>query len=355
MSKETVDGKENQDEQEFVAVEVDEKGEPLHAAEEQKETVAEDDDAEDSAEDERLGHDEDEDEGSHAGETLEEKRERRRRENRTKRIRNRVAAEAKDRLIENQGRTLLNLQEQVAQLQGRTVQYDMNLLQNALQQVELQQTDAKSVLAKLSKAGDHEGVAEVVELQMNLRDQHRQIAEQLRRAKSQQGRMTDGENPAAERAAPRAPAPDPTVMSKAKDWAAKNPWADPRSGDPEEAQIVRIIDQNLHREGWDPRGDDYWTELSERTKRYLPHRFQSASKGKETTQQQNGGGKKMSQSGGPKMAAASQSNGRTLGKNEVRVTPARRKAMEEAGMWADPQKRNRMLAQYAKYDREQVE
>lgn len=368
----------NQDgnEEQFTVVEVDDKGKPIHqelqeedANESDQEDSDDDTETEDEAEDERLGHDENDDEdATRAGETVDAKRERRRRENRAKRIRNRVAAAAKDRLIENQGRMLLNLQEQVAQLQGRTVQYDVNLLQSTIAQIEQQQSDAKAVLAKLSKAQDHEGIAEVVELQINLRDQHRQATERLQRAKAQskpgkrgngQGTQdTDGDGEAVPAAQTRRPAPDPDVVRRAQGWTAKHDWADSRTGDPEEVEIVRAIDHNLSREGWDPRSNDYWVELTSRVKRRLPHHFKtkpngSATGGERQLSTDNGGGKKPAQ-GGPRMAASSQSGSRALGKNEVVVTPARKKAMQEAGMWDDPKKRNRMLAQYSKYDREQA-
>lgn len=359
---------EEKDEEEFVAIEVDGAGKPLNQQQDTGEEEEEhDDDHDDDADaedpdEQRMGHEE----GDQEDETPEERRARRSREQRAKRVRNRVTAEAKDRLIQNQGRMLLNLQEQVAKLQGRSVQYDVNLLQSQLGQVEAQQTDAKVVLAKLVKAGDGEGVAEITELQMQLRDQHRQIAEQLKRAKAgKKGAKTDDggegeegveQNPRQQQS--RAPAPDPEVVRRAQDWAARHKWADPRKGDPEEVQIVRAIDHNLHQEGWDPRSDDYWHELTSRVKRRLPNHFKKAAPNGDG----NGGrrvngdnGSKRSAAGGPRMAPASQSGGgasRPLGKNEVRVTPERKAAMQAAGKWDDPVKRNRMLAEYARFDRD---
>lgn len=373
MSKDNeVDGGKpgGEQEEEFVAIEVDAAGKPLNAQQETGDPDDErddldgeqedDDDPDAEDEEQRLGHAE----GEQDDETPEERRDRRKREQRAKRVRNRVAAEAKDRLIQNQGRMLLNLQEQVAKLQGRSVQYDVNLLKGQLSQVESQQTDAKAVLAKLVKAGDGEGVAEITELQMQLRDQHRQISEQLKRAKApgQRGQQQadddatddEGGRPQQQR---RGPAPDPEVVRRAQSWAAKHKWADPRKGDPEEVQIVRAIDHNLHQEGWDPRSDDYWQELTSRVKRRLPNHF---SKKPAPNGEGNRGERRVSDNGGrpaqggPRMAPASQSGGasRRLGKNEVRVTPERKAAMQAAGKWDDPVKRNRMLAEYAKYDRD---
>lgn len=363
MSKNNSAGNEQQEEEEFVALEVDDSGKPLNPVVDSSEGAEDQDDNDDqdgdgSEEDEdsdeqRLGHAE----GDQEEETPEERRDRRRREQKAKRVRNRVAAEAKDRLIQNQGQMLLNLQEQVAKLQGRTIQYDANLLQSQLSQVEAQQADAKAVLAKLIKANDGEGVAEMTELQMQLRDQHRVLVEQLRRAKDPKRDSQSGDsnpNPQAR----RAPAPDPEVVRLAQDWAAKNKWANPRTGDPEEIAIIKAVDQHLHGQGWDPRSPDYWEELTERVRKRLPHHFKKAApngggnRGERRVSGDNGSNRPAQ--GGPKMAPASQSSGgsRPLGKNEVRVTPARKAAMQTAGKWDDPVKRKRMLAEYAKYDRE---
>lgn len=362
----------NQENEEFVVVEVDGSGKPINQQEEQHEEQEEHDDEERDEDDDHEEQDEDEQrlghaEGEQEDETPEERRARRSREQRAKRVRNRVTAEAKDRLIQNQGRMLLDLQEQVAQLRGRTVQYDVSLLQTQLSQVESQQSDAKAVLAKLVKAGDGEGVAEITELQLQLRDQHRNITEQLKRAKQKKGQRADngeeeggeGGERAPQRRGP--PAPDPEVVRRAQEWAAKHKWGNPRTGDPEEVQIIRAIDHNLHQEGWDPKSDDYWAELTSRVKRRLPHHFKKpapngeGNRGERRVSGDNGGNRRPAQ-GGPRMAPASQSGGgsRPLGKNEVRVTPERKAAMIAAGKWDDPVKRNKQLAAYAKYDREQA-
>lgn len=372
MSKNAVDsgGKPTDEhEEEFVVVEVDDSGKPINQTPTQEEDPDEEleeqdgaDDGSDDPDEQRLGHVE----GDQEDETSDERRERRKRENRAKRVRNRVASEAKERLILNQGRMLLDLQEQVAQLRGRSVQYDVNLLKSQLSSVEAQQTDAKAVLAKLVKAGDGEGVAEMTELQMQLRDQHRQITEQLRRAKGPKNgaRAPDEDDNAGEegnREPPRrTQAPNPEIVRRAQEWAGKYAWANPRTGDPEEIHIIKAIDQNLHQAGWDPRSDDYWDELTSRVKRRLPHHFKKTDangdgKGERRVNGDNGG--RRPAQGGPRMAPASQAGGasRPLGKNEVRVTPARKAAMQAAGKWDDPAKRKRMLAEYARYDRENTE
>lgn len=365
-------GEQEEQEEIFVAVETDDKGVPLNAesTSDQAEDLDEEEQAEgaddDSDDDERVGHDETDDEGTYEGETPEQKRLRRRRQNKAKRIRNRVAAESKDRLIASQGQMLLDMQEQLARLEGRTVQYDVNMLANQLSQIESQQAEAKKVYANLLKADDHDGVAEVVEIQMNLREQHREIQSKLQRAKTAAAKVKGGaadgatddarveQQPARQR--PRQQL-DPEVLDRARAWAQQNRWYNP-NGKSEDINIVKAIDAAVHADGFDPRTQDYWDELQERVQRRLPEKFKARTRsnngngGRVDNGSGNGGNRPAN--GGPRMATASQSgNGsRSLGKNEVRVSPERKAAMIAAGKWDDPVARNRQLAAYAKYDRE---
>src|SRR5688572_5825258 len=110
MSKEdkTADGKADDGQEEFVMVEVDDEGKTLNQqpddeGNEEDEDLDEESEGPDDEGEQRLGHAE----GDQDDETPEERKERRKREQRAKRVRNRVSAEAKDRLIQNQGRMLL--------------------------------------------------------------------------------------------------------------------------------------------------------------------------------------------------------------------------------------------------------
>lgn len=370
MSKENQKAADSPDdnEEQFVAVEVDEKGNPIQQSQQQAadDTQDEDDqhddvdgadDDEDSEDDERVGHSEDDDEGGTAGESVEEKRERRRRENKAKRVRNRAAAQAKDRLLREQGQAILNMQEQIASLQGRTVQYDLNALQGKLQEIQDQQHQAKTVMAKLVKAQDGEGVAEITQLQIQLTEQHRLVSEQLARAKkhAQQHQGGNGREQPDDQRGGRKPAPlPPEVQERALEWAEGNKSWFSGASQEDKATVVRL-DKAIMDAGFDPQSDAYWRELDRRVRINLPHHFKKANgsgRGNGGTKVNDNNNTPRQNSGGPRMAASSQGGARPLGKNEVRVTPERRKAMEEAGIWNNPEKRNRQLAAYAKWDRE---
>ena len=76
------------------------------------------------------------------------------------------------------------------------------------------------------------------------------------------------------------PAPTPEVDPKAEEWAAKNRWFGTDS-----AMTYTAFD--IHKklteeEGYDPKSDDYYTEVDKRIRLEFPHKFDS-SQTKETT------------------------------------------------------------------------
>lgn len=345
-----------QDEEEFVLVETDDQGKPLVQKTEGPGDEDDDDDdsgddglSEDDDVDVRAGHAEGEqDELADTGETPDEKRERRRRENRAKRIRARVAGETKDRLIASLHRTVLDLNERVNKVEGRSTQYNVNLIKQHMGTVQGQMQEAKQTLASLVKAGDGEGVAEATEIQMQLRDQFRYLQMQLQRAEQAEQQEAQQAHQQQQR---QQPAVHPEVQARAEEWAAEHRWLDFSNPNSPAVATVRNIDRALHREGMNPATDAYWVELTKRVRRQFPQQFKRAN----GNGQLRTGGRVATErqpSPGPRMATSSQTGVRALGRNEVYISPERKKAMQEAGAWDDPEKRKRMLKSYAKYDRE---
>lgn len=59
------------------------------------------------------------------------------------------------------------------------------------------------------------------------------------------------------------PRVDYLVVNKAKAWAQNNSWYDPNGSDDDSA-IAKAISGKLANEGYDPKTNDFWDELSER-------------------------------------------------------------------------------------------
>ena len=128
---------------------------------------------------------------------------------------------------------------------------------------------------------------------------------------------------------------NPRVQRLANSWVESNPWYD-ASGEDEDSQIAKIIDQKLMKEGYDPASEDYWEELDNRLQKRLPHRY---------NQSYDESPKRRPKSfvTGSSREVASGAGGR----NSFVLTPEQVRAMKDAGMWDDPDKRSKMIKRYA--------
>jgi hypothetical protein len=133
-------------------------------------------------------------------------------------------------------------------------------------------------------------------------------------------------------------APDPMVARYAGDWMSDNPWYDPNGRD-SDSKIALTIDQTMAEEGWNPKTQEYWEELDNRLAKYLPHRYigeVEKSVSPSTRRPRN-----IVTSSGRESASSSG------GKNTFTLTPDQVRAMKDAGMWDDPDKRAKMIRRYA--------
>jgi hypothetical protein len=122
-----------------------------------------------------------------------------------------------------------------------------------------------------------------------------------------------------------------------------NDWYDPNGRDPD-SKIALTLDQALSDEGWDPKTAEYWNELENRLQRYLPHRYNGENSGESYSKKRHksvmtSSGRESSSSGGGR-------NTFTLSQEQVR-------AMKDAGMWDDPDKRAKMTRRYIQEARQQ--
>jgi len=133
--------------------------------------------------------------------------------------------------------------------------------------------------------------------------------------------------------------PDPMVQKLASDWMARNSWYDPH-GRNEESEFAMIIDKKLTAEGFDPSSPDYWEELDDRLEKFIP-------------QKSNRGYNDSNRKERPRSVVTSsgrESTGSTRG-NEFRLSPDRVAAMKEAGMWDNPELKQKAIRKYAEWDK----
>jgi hypothetical protein len=134
--------------------------------------------------------------------------------------------------------------------------------------------------------------------------------------------------------------PDPMVQRMASEWMEENTWYDPQ-GQNEESQIAQVIDKRLTNEGYDPSSQDYWDELTDRMKKYIPATKNS---GYNDSHIRNQRPKSVMTSSGRETTATTKSN-------EFRLSPQRVTAMKEAGLWDNPTARQNAIRKYAEWDR----
>ena len=276
---------------------------------------ADDEDADDSDEDEgdeRLAESEDDSEEDIASGSKSNRDRRKKRREMQRRAKE--AAERKIQLLERQNAEML---QRLAAIEGHTQNASAQTLQQriAAKQREIQQ--AEMIIAKATEAGNGEDVVAA----MRIRDQAMAEAHQLSTAAQQFD---------AQRQQASQPRIDPNVVSYAKQWMEANPWYDP-SGRDRDSALTKAIDNELAAEGFDPASREYWEELTARVADAL---------GEAETK--------------PKRKAPP--TGRTREhapvstKKEIYVTPERKQAMIDAGVWDDPVQRQRYLKAYQAYD-----
>lgn len=316
-----------QDDDELIIVETDELPEQGDA--QRKDDAADDDGDHQSDEDDEGGdddrlHDEDDD-GEDDGSP-----------NRKKRLKRRqVQKEAKERTLQEL-RLLRQQNEEMARrlaaVEGTTLSHTTAQLDQRISDAQRELQEAEMIIARAVEAGNGEDVA----VAMRIRDAAKAREADLLGAKEQ-----------VETARNRPPAPDTRVTEFAGQWMAANPWYDPK-GTNEDSAITNAIDARLVAEGYNPATVEYWEELTSRVAaRINPP---EARRGREAAADDEGERKPRRKAppigGGREHAPAST-------RREVYVTPERKQAMMDAGVWDDPVARNRMLKAYQAYDREQ--
>lgn len=301
---------------EFDIIETD----TIPTAEEPKEVAADDENDDDENDDERLADSQDD---------LDDDIEEGKNKNREKRVKRR---ELQKRAKENAERELEFLRQQNAEMmrriqavEGHAISTNEQTLDARLQQALGEVRQAENIMARAAEAGNGDDMITA----MRIRDEAIAAANQLQSHKQQ---LTQAREQASK------PQADPRVTSYASEWIQANPWYDPNGRD-EDSRITKAIDDGLVREGYDPASRTYWEELTRRVAARV-----------------GDGDAPEARQAAPKRKAPPTGNGREHApastRKEVYVTPDRKAAMIEAGIWDDPVARNRMLKAYQEYDKQ---
>ena len=272
-----------------------------------------DDGDEDDGDDDRLAESEDDsDEDISSGSSSNRDRRRKRRDMQR---RAKEAAERKIMLLERQNAEMM---QRLSAVEGFTQNTSAQTLEARIAQAQREIQQAEMIIAKATEAGNGDDVVAA----MRIRDQAMSNAQQLVQTKQQ----FDTQRQQAQQ-----PKVDPNVVNYAKQWMEANPWYDP-SGRDRDSALTKAIDTELAGEGYDPASRDYWEELTARVADAFGE-----------------GGKKPKRRAPP--TGRTREHAPTSTKKEIYVTPERKAAMVEAGVWDDVEKRNRILKAYQAQDR----
>lgn len=305
----------------------------------------------------------DSDTGNESKEEIEAKRERRRRERKAQKMRQQAARDRDQREMNFLRTRNEQLERKYGSLEERVTQNEMAQVEGRLQQLVAARGEAEEVLARAIEANNG---SDVVKLNRTIRELEQGITrlnaykaglEKDRSKEDDEGEEqgkggNEGEGKQRSR-------PDPGVVKNLTVFAKRHPWFDPSVGD-EDTRIVLALDEAVKADGYDPATKDYWVELEERMGRRLPERMKAFKNGSakderdedddedEPQRRNNGADKGAAKPKGPRMSSGSQTRG--SGKQFL-LSAARKQAMIEAGVWDDPELRDKYIRSYAEWDK----
>ena len=308
----------NEDDGEIQIVETEKLPEPGDAP--MAAGTEDDGEADDEADDERLADSQDD---------LDDDIEQGKSKNREKRLKRREiqrrAKDAAERELEFLRQQNAEITRRLQAVEGHAISTNEQALDARLQQAVHDAKQAEAIMARAAEAGNGDDMVAA----MRIRDESIAAANQLQAAKQQMALARE------QAARPQA---DPRVTNYAQEWLQANPWYDPQGRD-DDSRVTKAIDDGLARDGYNPASREYWVELTRRVAARV-----------------NDGAPQPNAAAAPKRKAPPTGNGREHApastRNEVYVTPERKAAMIDAGVWDDPVARNRMLKAYQSYDKQ---
>jgi len=235
-----------------------------------------------------------------------------------------VAVE-KDRTLQFLERQNQELLERLAIVEKKTQGSEIARINKAIEDQEAKVLFAKSKMKEATETGNGEMLASAQDMWYEAKKQHEALDNLKRQSVSQPQRAPIQQV-------------DPMIQRYATDWMSDNQWYDPNGRDPD-SKIALTIDQGMAEDGWNPKTQEYWEELDNRLAKYLPHRYSGAVETSVNPSTRRP--KSLVTSSGRENASSSG------GKNSFTLKPEQVRAMKDAGMWDDPDKRMRMIRRYA--------
>jgi hypothetical protein len=290
---------------------LDEQNESSKAKDQELIPVDEKPEVGDDDEDRRLSPDSDD---------REDLRKRRREEKADRALRRKQAIERDKTELQQLRRQNEELANRMRAIEHKNATTEYATIDQQLKATQEEAHAAEHIIARAIEAGNGDDVAKAMRIRDGARDKVLELEHIKRNFKN------PGSQPA------QSQQPQQLATQLAQDWMKMNSWYKPNTGD-ERSQKVLEIDQNLANDGYNPNTLEYWRELDRRVEAL------------------DDGNTQRSGRRGPPLGSSREHAPRST-RNEVYVSPERKQAMIDAGVWDDPTARQRYLKQYAKWDKE---
>jgi hypothetical protein len=234
--------------------------------------------------------------------------------------------EEKDQRLTLLQRQNQELMERLSNVERKTHSADLARLDKAIEDKELRLQYARMKMSEATSAGDGEAFAKAQEMWYETRRE----VESMKSFKDNAVRSVNVQSPAN----------SAELQRQANKWMERNEWFRPEGND-EDSEIAKVIDQKLVKEGWNPATEEYWNELDKRLQKRLPHHYTDNYGGSSRRPRSivTGSGREGTSSGGMR--------------NSFTLSPEQVRAIKDAGLWDNPQSRNRMIKRYAEQARSQ--
>ena len=218
-----------------------------------------------------------------------------------------------------------DLERRISVQEKRSQQVELSSIEQQIAAANKEAQMADRVIAKAVENNNGEDVAKA----MKYRDQALAKSQQLSLYKQQTSQ------------APAPPSVDERTMHYAKRFMEDNPWYDSQGRD-EDSAIVMAIDQALAKDGYNPQTEEYWDELRHRAARRMPERFDDDELPAKPARKARGG----------PAVGSGREHAPSSTRKEIYISPERKSALVEAGVWDDPVLRMKYVKRYAAYDKE---
>lgn len=256
---------------------------------------------------------------------MEAMREAKRQKRRARKEYHRQVEAEKDVKLNHLTRQNQELLERLSALEKKAHGSDIARINKAIEDQEARITFAKQKIAEATATGDGNLLTNAQEMWFEARRSHEALTALKQKSTAPQRQQT-------------IQAPDPALQKYASAWMSENPWYD-ANGQDADSRVALTIDQALADEGWNPRTAEYWEELDNRLQKYLPHRYTGEV---DERPSQRSRPKTVVTSSGRETATSSRQGG-----NSFTLSPDQVRAMKDAGMWDDAEKRAKMIRRYA--------